>query len=335
MCEMHSSTADAGRFSAGPARRSVLVAALAAPAGWATVGAPAAVAATTVTRWVRAPYTDAFPGMSTTGVYSRLGEAVPVVGTYVNASWFRVTRGAMTGKYVQTAGLTATNPATQTFSYPAYDPFALPSVGSRLTRYVATGDFWVNTRASASFSAALRTSIGPRSKVTGTLVSTDWMRLDDGRYLSTAVLATTPVIRGFNGRLPNSRLVALPSYLNTSLVGTRFLSRVVARQFIAMDAAFFKTFRYHITVNEGYRSMYWQKYWYGQYGAPRAAYPGTSNHGLALAVDIRSGADSPFVFGSAADKWLSANGRQFGFDRPWWLDPGHGNPEFWHYNFSG
>lgn len=335
MCEMHSSTTSAARDgSSRPARRSVLAAALGAPVALAALGAPA-VAATTVTRWVRPPYTDAFPGMSTTGVYGRLGEAVPVVGTYVNASWFRVTSGAMAGKYVQAAGLTATNPATQTFAYPATDPFALPSVGSRLTRYVATGDFWVNTRASASFSAALRTAVGPRSQVTGTLVSNDWMRLDDGRYLSTAVLATTPVIRSFNGRLPNSRLVALPSYLNTSLEGTRFLTRIVARQFIALDATFFRTFGYHITVNEGYRSMYWQKYWYGQYGAPRAAYPGTSNHGLALAVDIRSGADSPFAFGSAADKWLSTNGRLFGFDRPWWLDPGHGNPEFWHYNFSG
>lgn len=79
-------------------------------------------------------------------------------------------------------------------------------------------------------------------------------------------------------------------------------------QFIRMDTAFAKVFGYHITVEEGYRSLYWQKHWYAQYGAPRAAYPGTSNHGMGLAVDIRSGAGSPFTFGTAADTWLTANG---------------------------
>lgn len=333
MCDHDSFIADR-RSAAAPSRRSVVAGALTVPFAWAAFDSTAS-AATTVTRWVKPPYTDTFPTMSATGAYSRLGEAVPVVGSFVNATWFKVSSGAMTGKYVQASGLTATNPASQTFSYPSPDPFTMPAVGSRLTRYVVSGDFWVNTRASASFSAALRTSVGPRSQVTGTLVSADWMRLDDGRYLSTAVLATTPTIRGFNGRLPNSRLQALPTYLNTSLSGTRYLTRIAARQFVAMDAAFFKAFGYHITVNEGYRSLYWQNYWYGQYGAPRAAYPGTSNHGMGLAVDIRSGAGSPFDFGTSADKWLSANGRQFGFDRPWWLDPGHGNPEYWHYNFSG
>lgn len=332
MCE-HDTFKQTPASGHGTTRRTLLAGALATPlvAGFS---AGTASAATTLTRWVKPPYTDAYPAMHLKGAVGRLGEAVPVTGYFVNATWFKITTGKMAGTYVATAGLTMTNPATQTFAYPSPDPFTMPAVGSRVTRYVISRDFWVNTRASASFSAATRPSIGPRTKVTGTLVSSDWMKLDDGRYLTTAVLATTPVVRAFNGRIPSSRLRTLPSYLNAS-TGSSSLERIVAAQFIKMDAAFAKVFGYHITVNEGYRSLYWQNYWYGQYGAPRAAYPGTSNHGMGLAVDIRSGAGSPFMFGTAADKWLTANGSKFGFDRPWWLDQGRPNAEFWHYNFIG
>lgn len=317
-------------------RRAVAAAGLSLP----VIGAlsmPEAQAAGVVTRWINAPYATVWPTTSTTrGAFSRLGEAVPVTGTYVGSAWFRISSGAMAGRFLQSSALTTRNPATQSFAYPSPDPFSLPRVGSRLTRYVISGDFSVNTRASASFGAATRAQIAPRARVTGVLVSPDWMRLDDGRYLSTALLATTPTVRAFNGRLPGSRLRALPGYLNTpSISGTRTLARIAADQFVRMDAAYHSATGGRITVNEGYRPLAWQKYWYSRYGAPRAAYPGTSNHGSGLAVDIRSDGSSPFAFGRTGDRWLTANATRFGFDRPWWLDAGHGNAEFWHYNFVG
>ena len=333
MCEHDAFTHTPGSGH-GTTRRTLLTGALAAPLV-AGVSAGSATAATTVTRWVKPPYTDAYPAMQVKNAVGRLGEAVPVTGYFVNTTWFKITTGKMAGTYVSGSGLTTTNPATQTFAYPSPDPFSLPPVGSRLTRYVISRDFYVSTRASASFSAARRTSIAPRTKVTGKLVSSDWVRLDDGRYITTALLATTPVVRAFNGRVPSGRLRALPAYLRAPSAAASSLERVAAMQFIRMDTAFAKVFGYHITVEEGYRSLYWQKHWYAQYGAPRAAYPGTSNHGMGLAVDIRSGAGSPFTFGTAADKWLTANGAGFGFHRSWWLDQGRPNAEFWHYNFIG
>ena len=101
------------------------------------------------------------------------------------------------------------------------------------------------------------------------------MRLDDGRYITTALLATTPVVRAFNSRVPSGRLRALLAYLRAPSAAASSLERVAAMQFIRMGTAFAKVFGYHITVEKGYRSLYWQKHWYAQYGAPRAAYPGT------------------------------------------------------------
>lgn len=331
---MHTHPSDDAR-SGLISRRTLAAAGLGLPASGAMT-AKDADAAATVTRWIGSAYGNVWTTPSASrGAFSRLGEAVPVTGSFVGA-WFRISTGPMAGRYVLASALTARNPATQTFAYPSPDPFSMPRVGSRLSRYVISGDFPVNVRASSSFSAAVAGQIEPRARVSGVLVSPDWMRLDTGRYLSTALLATSPTVRAFNGRLPASRLRALPSYLDTpSLAGVRTLASVAADQFVRMDAAYHAATGGRITVNEGYRPLAWQKYWYGQYGAPRAAYPGTSNHGMGLAVDIRSDEASPFAFGRSGDRWLTANANRFGFNRPWWLEAGRGNAEFWHYNFVG
>ncbi len=63
-----------------------------------------------------------------------------------------------------------------------------------------------------------------------------------------------------------------------------------------------------------------------------AAFPGTSEHGWALAVDLCGGAEN---FGSAAYDWLKANSTLFGFVHPGWAEAGGGRPEPWHWEFTG
>lgn len=79
------------------------------------------------------------------------------------------------------------------------------------------------------------------------------------------------------------------------------------------------------------------------YGFPRAAKPGTSNHGYGRAMDLLGNTSalaegrskSPFEFGSTADTWLTLNGKAYGWDRPEHLDKNGTNPEYWHYNWIG
>jgi secretion/DNA translocation related TadE-like protein len=79
----------------------------------------------------------------------------------------------------------------------------------------------------------------------------------------------------------------------------------------------------YLPVDEGYRDLEAQQRAFDQYGSPRAATPGTSNHGEGIAVDL---VNPPVVRGSAPHSWLVAHAAQFGFapltkpDEPWHWD---------------
>lgn len=64
-----------------------------------------------------------------------------------------------------------------------------------------------------------------------------------------------------------------------------------------------------------------------------AATPGTSNHGLGLAVDMSSRIN---VEGSAEHRWMEANGPHYGWVNPAWAvdyNPANGQHEPWHWEY--
>lgn len=73
------------------------------------------------------------------------------------------------------------------------------------------------------------------------------------------------------------------------------------------------------------------------YNGPKrhlAAYPGTSNHGWARAVDFASGIN---VRSSAAHRWMQANAWRYGWDNPNWATPGapgFQKDEPWHWEYD-
>jgi LAS superfamily LD-carboxypeptidase LdcB len=79
----------------------------------------------------------------------------------------------------------------------------------------------------------------------------------------------------------------------------------------------------YLPVDEGYRDLEAQQRAFDQYGSPRAATPGTSNHGEGIAVDF---VNPPVVRGAVPHSWLTAHASQFGFepltdpDEPWHWD---------------
>ncbi|WP_050669772.1 M15 family metallopeptidase [Luteipulveratus halotolerans] len=102
-----------------------------------------------------------------------------------------------------------------------------------------------------------------------------------------------------------------------------------------MDAAFVRDTGTHLVQDLTYRDYAEQVYWYDVLGYPRAAAPGTSNHGFGTAIDVWESSSSPFRFEQAGDAWLTGHGAAYGWDRPAFMDAGGSNPEYWHYNYTG
>ena len=86
-----------------------------------------------------------------------------------------------------------------------------------------------------------------------------------------------------------------------------------------------------LCVTDSYRSYGAQVDVYGR-KPDLAAVPGTSNHGLGLALDLCGGVES---FGTEAYRWMKANAPRYGWAHPSWAEPGGSRPEPWHWEYVG
>lgn len=66
-----------------------------------------------------------------------------------------------------------------------------------------------------------------------------------------------------------------------------------------------------------------------------AAVPGTSNHGWGLAVDLCEPGRVPMGYDTPTYRWLKAHGPAFGWVHPGWAEPGQGQQEPWHWEYTG
>ncbi|WP_253206293.1 M15 family metallopeptidase [Curtobacterium aetherium] len=135
-----------------------------------------------------------------------------------------------------------------------------------------------------------------------------------------------------NGEIPTSQLVLVA--VSTLGLGDQYLVAGAAASYRAMNTAFKKALGTPLTMAEAYRSRARQQYLYdgyiaGEPGFNEAALPGTSVHGLGLAVDFSGGVDS---YGTSAKTWMNANGPKFG-----WQPKGDGfkKKEPWHFEYDG
>ena len=129
-------------------------------------------------------------------------------------------------------------------------------------------------------------------------------------------------VRGANGRLGSEELCDL------SQSGHR-QQPYAAVAFDALNEAYRAKFGADICLTDSYRSLQ------SQYSVARSkpglsARPGTSQHGLGLAVDL-----CPTSYTSTARwNWLKANGPTYGWDNPAWArSGGSGKYEPWHWEY--
>ncbi|MBB6171026.1 hypothetical protein HNR23_001086 [Nocardiopsis mwathae] len=124
-----------------------------------------------------------------------------------------------------------------------------------------------------------------------------------------------------NGRIPRSALCPLPQ-------PGEMLRADAAAAFIELDRAFAKRFGRAMCVTDSYRPLDEQVRLFREMAAGMAARPGTSTHGLGIAVDLCGGVNE---HGSAEHGWMLANAPRYGWHNPPWARNGF---EPWHWEFS-
>ncbi|KOX07348.1 peptidase M15 [Nocardiopsis sp. NRRL B-16309] len=124
-----------------------------------------------------------------------------------------------------------------------------------------------------------------------------------------------------NGRIPEALLCPLPQ------PGER-LRADAAQAFIELDGAFRAEFGRRMCVADSYRPYHEQVRLFEEMTPGMAARPGTSQHGLGLAVDLCGGVHR---VGSPEHEWMLATAPDHGWDNPSWA---RGGFEPWHWEFT-
>jgi hypothetical protein len=144
---------------------------------------------------------------------------------------------------------------------------------------------------------------------------------------SVTARAAVPVRRptGANGAIPveDLELIVYPGVRQSPPV---YMRADAASALLGLLEAYHAETGDYLPVDEGYRDLAGQQRMFDQYGWPRAAIPGTSNHGEGAAVDF---VNPPVVRGAASHSWLVANAARFGFEPL--IDP----DEPWHWDYTG
>lgn len=128
-----------------------------------------------------------------------------------------------------------------------------------------------------------------------------------------------------NGRVPAKALCPLYRAPGESL------RPAAAAAFNAMSRAYEKDAGKPLCVTDSYRSLAEQVSVKASRGK-WAASPGTSQHGLGVALDLCGGVQS---FGSAAHLWMRQNAPLYGWYHPAWAEPAGPLPEPWHWEYAG
>ncbi len=160
---------------------------------------------------------------------------------------------------------------------------------------------------------------------TGRQLRTAWTRLGAARLAAGASCAGGATGAAANGFLPAAALCPLSGAPGHRLRGD------AAADFARLAAEAVAERGTALCVTDSYRSYPDQVDVFAR--KPQlAAVPGTSRHGLGVALDLGCGVES---FGTAAHRWMLANGPRFGWVHPAWAGPGGSMPEPWHWEHVG
>ena len=179
----------------------------------------------------------------------------------------------------------------------------------------------------AALIALQKRAAGRRAELDKLGVDTTGMSGVDVTALTTmtsAPLCTQDTGDYANGMFPATALCAVRGFPG------HMMRPAAARALNALATAYRKDTGTNLCVTDTYRSYAAQVDVKGR-KPTLAATPGTSNHGLGLAVDLCGGIDS---FGTLQHQWMQQHAPLFGFYHPSWAQPGGSKPEPWHWEFA-
>lgn len=125
-----------------------------------------------------------------------------------------------------------------------------------------------------------------------------------------------------NGQIPDAALCPLPQ------AGEK-LRADAAEAFLELDSAFHEEFGRPMCVTDSYRPYHEQARLFQEMSPGMAAEPGTSRHGLGVAVDLCGGVEQ---LGTAEHEWMLDNAPDHGWGNPEWA---RGGFEPWHWEYGG
>jgi cell wall-associated NlpC family hydrolase len=246
-------------------------------------------------------------------------------GGFTASSWLLAGYALPVSPQAQWAGGTAVDPADLQVG-----DLVVTDGGLDVGLYLGDGSvlgasaagFRVTVRALALGAHAVRVTLGAPAQGNAALVPAPGMGAC-GAALPTPG-PVSPAWGGFsNGRIPASSLCPLG-------VGGHELRCDAAAAYGAMSSAFSAAFGVPLCITDSYRSYASQLDAYQRKPA-LAAWPGTSNHGWGLAVDLCGGINSA---GTPQYEWMVDNAARFGFVHPDWAQPTGEKPEPWHWEFG-
>lgn len=146
---------------------------------------------------------------------------------------------------------------------------------------------------------------------------------------SFAALETGALCSADTGTYPNGRLPA-SALCPVGAGGGDLMRPAAARALNALAIAYRDHFKTDLCITDTYRS-YEEQVAVKQRRGRWAATPGTSQHGLGLAVDLCGGIEN---FGTEQYRWMTRHAALFGFYHPDWAEPGGSLPEPWHWEYG-
>ncbi len=145
-----------------------------------------------------------------------------------------------------------------------------------------------------------------------------------------------------NGEIPLSARTELPfagaciEGYGRSSKGPNYLHPKATISMIELNRRYKEQFGNDIFFTNCYRDVPEQQRAWDNEPAGYAARPGTSNHGWALAVDIRASRTKKMTYDSAEYKWLMENAYKVGWVNPPSMRQGASGPdEPWHWEYAG
>ncbi|WP_249187761.1 M15 family metallopeptidase [Nocardiopsis sp. MG754419] len=143
----------------------------------------------------------------------------------------------------------------------------------------------------------------------------------EAREASEGVCAGDDVAGFDNGHIPDTVLCPLPQ-------AGEMLRADAAESFVALDEAYRAEFGRPMCVTDSYRPYHEQVRLFQEMLPGMAARPGTSAHGLGIAVDLCGGVNE---VGTAEHRWMLDQAPSHGWDNPDWA---RGGFEPWHWEYT-